>query len=207
MVATVLKELQEATNCYYEYRKDSYGQMAMLFQSVEDMEQVNSKIGEILLANSYITQEDYDTKLKSQCAFIYYIADAFYYSDEAYICDGCRRITPMYMADWRRNYFEPTEGEIYCSDCAVKDADVYIAYLLEAPCERLNVFLSEDILKKHGFVALSDTEYETGLYGQTDSPNPIYYKLRKQFNDVIFHATCVTPFATEWKVFVRGEQQ
>ena len=200
-------EILRRTDGYYlVFGENEHGQTVMICNCDEDMEIINAIIGEVLLENSIISQEDYEA-VDSDDYFIYYVADEYYYSDECFICDECSHIFPNYLPNLKINYYiDDKTAKIHCSNCAVQEAEEYIDYLLESPCERLNLFLSEDILKKHGFVALSDTEYETGLYGKTDSPHPIYYKLSKSFKDIIFSATSVTAFATEWKVFVRGEK-
>ena len=204
LITKVIKYYQENV-ADIEYRSCGEDDEKMLL--VDDWDTlgaIDELIGKELLALGETTQEEFDAELKAHCRdkYVNQVCLDYGFDDMYVICNCCHKIVPIIDARYQTNVVI-LENEVVCSNCVQEMPEQYIDYLLENPVERANQFLSDDTLKKFGFINL-DAQYEAGWYGRYDKPEDVYRDFKDKYKDIIFSIDGANPFAIDYSVWVRG---
>ena len=126
------------------------------------------------------------------------------WEDEYATCDDCGKIiklTPSYYGDIKKYWI--SDYGILCEACTIENSDVYIDCLDNNP-QTANVILSDEQLKKHGYIRYNIECYESGFHiGQNDNPRDIYKKLRNKYDHIIFDIDHAGQFDVMFNVYVK----
>ena len=169
-IQSEIYRLAEEANCVRDVAKHSEtGVTFWLFEDWGDVKQTNK------ICETYMKEHNLLDRPNSDYPYLDAITGGNWgFTDEYYKCDQCCKIYP-WMDNRRYNYFRDNDDDLWCPECIKEYPETYINYLIEKgdpeDDQTINMFLSEEVLKKFGFEKLSGT---TKYPGDTKYVDIIY---------------------------------